>query len=526
MADVVDAPPPAAAPSPAAALRPVTLIFACTPAGGIGLRGALPWSLPADMAFFRERTLAVSAGAAAPRVNAVVMGRRTWASIPARFRPLKGRLNVVLSRAPEAEVRAAEGLPDEVLVAPSLAAAVALLSAPPLAERVETIFVIGGAAAYAEALAPASEPASAAAPRVVCDTIYVTRVLRDFECDAFVPLVDEAAFALVALRPRQSENGVDFQFATFRNRALHGLARSVRPSGAGAPPARHEEHQYLDAIRDIIATGLPRDDRTGTGTISKFGMTSRWSLRDDVFPLLTTKRVFWRGVAEELLWFISGDTNARTLQDKNVRIWDGNGSREFLDKSGLAHREVGDLGPVYGFQWRHFGAAYSDMHADYSGRGFDQLAEVVRAIRTRPDDRRIILSAWNPAALKEMALPPCHMMAQFYVAGGELFCQMYQRSGDMGLGVPFNIASYALLTRMLAQVCGLRAGEFVHVLGDAHVYKNHVEPLLAEQVDREPRPFPTLKIDPSVREIDDFRFEHFTIVGYDPHPPVKMEMAV
>ena len=374
-----------------------------------------------------------------------------------------------------------------------------------------------------------SEAAAAAAAGgggVVCDTIHVTRVLREFECDAFVPRVDEAAFALVGLRPRQSENGVDFQFATYRNRALHGLARSVRPSGAGAAAARHEEHQYLDAIRDIIATGVVRDDRTGTGTISKFGMTSRWSLRGDTFPLLTTKRVFWRGVAEELLWFISGDTSARTLQDKNVHIWDGNGSREFLDKSGLAHREVGDLGPVYGFQWRHFGAAYSDMRADYAGRGVDQLAEVVRAIRTRPDDRRIILSAWNPAALKEMALPPCHMFAQFYVAGGELFCQMYQRSGDMGLGVPFNIASYALLTRLLAQVCGLRAGEFVHVLGDAHVYKTHVEPLLAEQVGREPRPFPKLLIDPSVKEIDDFRFEHFTVEGYDPWPAVKMEMAV
>ena len=404
-------------------------------------------------------------------------------------------------------------------MAPSLAAAVALLSAPPLAAAVETVFVTGGAAAYAEALRGGEGG-------VRCEAVHVTRVLREFECDAFVPPVDDVAFALVAMRPRQSDAGVEFQIMSYRSRVLHGLARSVRPSGAGAAPARHEEHQYLDAIRDIIATGVVRDDRTGTGTISKFGLSARWSLRGDAFPLLTTKRVFWRGVAEELLWFVAGCTDAKVLQDKKVHIWDSNCSREFLDKSGLSHREVGDLGPVYGFQWRHFGAAYSDMHADYRGQGVDQLAEVVRAIRTRPDDRRIILSAWNPAALKEMALPPCHMFAQFYVAGGELFCQMYQRSGDMGLGVPFNIASYALLTRMLAQVCGLRAGELVHVLGDAHVYKNHVEPLLSEQVGREPRPFPRLLIDPSVREIEDFRFEHFSIEGYDPFPAVKMEMAV
>jgi dihydrofolate reductase / thymidylate synthase len=254
-------------------------------------------------------------------------------------------------------------------------------------------------------------------------------------------------------------------------------------------------------------------------------MQMRFSLRDDTLPLLTTKRVFWRGVAEELLWFISGDTSAKTLQEKNIRIWDGNASREFLDSRGLKHREIGDLGPVYGFQWRHFGAAYEDMHADYTGKGVDQLASVIETIKKNPTDRRIILSAWNPAALPEMALPPCHMFAQFYVEEGELSCQMYQRSGDMGLGVPFNIASYALLTRLIAQVTGLKAGEFIHVIGDAHVYSNHVEPLI-QQLEREPKPFPKLKIDPSITSIDDFKFEHFTVEGYEPHGPIKMEMAV
>merc|ERR1712019_113863 len=194
----------------------------------------------------------------------------------------------------------------------------------------------------------------------------------------------------------------------------------------------------------------------------------------------------------------------------------GNGSREFLDKRGLGHREEGDLGPVYGFQWRHFGAKYVDMHTDYSGQGVDQLAQCIKTIKENPTDRRILLSAWNPADLDLMALPPCHMFCQFYVANGELSCQMYQRSADMGLGVPFNIASYSLLTRLIAQVCGLKAKEFVHVIGDCHVYLTHVDPLKI-QLEREPRPFPTLEINPEVKSIDGFQFSDFKIVGYKPH---------
>jgi dihydrofolate reductase/thymidylate synthase len=192
---------------------------------------------------------------------------------------------------------------------------------------------------------------------------------------------------------------------------------------------------------------------------------------------------------------------------------------------GLGHREAGDLGPVYGFQWRHFGAKYKTMHDEYTGQGVDQLAEVINKIKNNPNDRRIIMSAWNPADLKEMALPPCHMFCQFYVANGELSCQMYQRSADMGLGVPFNIASYSLLTRMIAQVTGLKAGEFIHVIGDAHVYLDHVEPLKV-QLERTPRAFPTLKINPKKMDIDDFVYEDFELEGYKPHGTIKMAMSV
>lgn len=207
----------------------------------------------------------------------------------------------------------------------------------------------------------------------------------------------------------------------------------------------------------------------------------RFSLRDDIFPLLTTKRVFWRAVLEELLWFIKGSTDAKELQAKNVRIWDGNSSRDFLDKNGFLDREEGDLGPIYGFQWRHYGAEYKKCSDDYTGQGIDQLNNVINTIRTNPSDRRIIMNAWNVIDLPKMALPPCHCFVQFYVADGELSCQLYQRAADMGLGIPFNIASYALLTCMIAHVTNLKPGDFVHTLGDTHIYLNHIEPL-EEQV--------------------------------------------
>jgi len=290
-------------------------------------------------------------------------------------------------------------------------------------------------------------------------------------------------------------------------------------------PRRHEEYQYLEIIEDIIEHGNKKSDRTGTGTKSVFGRQMRFSLRDGTFPLLTTKKTFYRGIAEELFWFIRGSTNAIQLKEKKVMIWEGNSSREFLDSVGLGHREVGDLGPVYGFQWRHFGAEYKDMHADYSGQGVDQLADVIDKIKNKPDDRRIIMCAWNPKDIPSMALPPCHCLVQFYVADGELSCQLYQRSADMGLGVPFNIASYALLTHMIAHVTGLKPGDFVHTLGDAHVYLNHVEPL-KEQLGRTPRPFPKIVLKRKVDNIEEFTIEDFEIQGYDPHPKITMAMAV
>ncbi|XP_014911733.1 thymidylate synthase isoform X1 [Poecilia latipinna] len=316
-----------------------------------------------------------------------------------------------------------------------------------------------------------------------------------------------------------------------------------------------DERGYLSLAEHIMEHGCRKGDRTGTGVLSLFGAQVRYNLRDQ-FPLLTTKRVFWKGILEELLWFIKvttmgkppldssffyvspgltrllhlfcttqGSTNAKELSEKGVKIWDANGSRDFLDNLGFTEREEGDLGPVYGFQWRHFGAEYKDMHTDYTGQGVDQLQNIIDTIKKNPEDRRIIMCAWNPKDLPIMALPPCHALCQFYVCDGELSCQLYQRSADMGLGVPFNIASYALLTYMIAHITGLKPGDFVHTLGDAHVYLNHIEPLKV-QLQREIRPFPTLKIKRQVESINDFQAEDFEICGYNPHPTIKMQMAV
>ncbi|OWR55463.1 thymidylate synthase isoform 1 [Danaus plexippus plexippus] len=303
------------------------------------------------------------------------------------------------------------------------------------------------------------------------------------------------------------------------------LPRSTNMSLSNGFHTQHDEYQYLNLIRDIIKTGDKRNDRTGVGTLSVFGSVQRYSLKNNTLPLLTTKRVFVRGVIEELLWMISGSTDSKKLASKGVHIWDANGSRAFLDNLGFKDREEGDLGPVYGFQWRHSGAKYIDAKTDYTGQGVDQLQNVIDTIKKNPGDRRIIMCAWIPADLSLMALPPCHCLAQFYVSNGKLSCLLYQRSADMGLGVPFNIASYSLLTHMIAHITNLEAGEFVHTTGDTHVYLNHIEPL-NKQLEREPRPFPTLEFKRKIDSIDDFKYEDFVVKNYNPYPKIDMELAV
>jgi thymidylate synthase len=298
--------------------------------------------------------------------------------------------------------------------------------------------------------------------------------------------------------------------------------------------------QYLQLLRLVLEQGKFKSDRTGTGTYSVFGAQTRFDLRES-FPLLTTKKLHLRSIIYELLWFLRGERNIRYLQDNKVTIWD-----EWAD-------EKGDLGPVYGKQWRHWTKTSKSYKRDPAGSqptlfdlgesgestsvtplgprvrpskwGIDQIARVIEEIKTNPDSRRLIVSAWNVADIDSMALPPCHALFQFYVSEGELSCQLYQRSADLFLGVPFNIASYALLTMMVARVCGLKPGDFVHTFGDLHLYANHLAQA-KEQLTRKPRPLPMMKLNPAVKSIDDFKYEDFELVGYDPHPSIKAPIAV
>mmetsp|Transcript_24153 Transcript_24153/g.29740 ORF Transcript_24153/g.29740 Transcript_24153/m.29740 type:complete len:559 (+) Transcript_24153:128-1804(+) len=552
------------------------VVAAAASSRGIGAAGNLAWRLPADMAFFKKVTITppeqasiTSSTASTTLTNAVIMGRKTWESIPPKFRPLDNRINVILTRnstyastiQSSSTNNSNNSENNNVMVCTSIEEAITSLQQK---ANIGHIFIIGGGQVYQDAIELG----------LVNKVIYtkVDNFEKSIEnsFDTFFPDLDEewdcrpypgeeqeeeeevvtddvVEVGTVVDEKKEGEevesktanakihtdakSGLTFQFLEYTRKSnkKSKLTKedSEMPAVEEGAHVNPEEMQYLEMIQDIIENGVERGDRTGTGTLSKFGTQMRFSLRDGTLPLLTTKRTFWRGVAEELLWFVQGNTNANDLAAKDIHIWDGNGSREFLDSRNLEHREEGDLGPVYGFQWRHFGAKYVDMHTDYTGQGVDQLAECIDKIKNHPEDRRIIMSAWNPSDLDVMALPPCHMFCQFYVdtKKNELSCQMYQRSADMGLGVPFNIASYALLTIMIAHVTGRKPGDFVHTIGDAHVYLNHVD-ALKEQLKRSPRAFPKIKVNPEKKNIDDFEFSDFEVIGYKPHKTIKMKMAV
>lgn len=300
-----------------------------------------------------------------------------------------------------------------------------------------------------------------------------------------------------------------------------------------------EEKNYLDLLSNILLNGSERSDRTGVGTIGIFGTQLRFSLDEDKIPMLTTKRIFSRGVIEELLFFLRGDTDTNKLEAKGVNIWKGNTTREFLDKRGLTYLPEGDMGKGYGYQWRKFGETkYSSLinesliedneYGTITVKGIDQLSEVIDKLKNNPDDRRIIMTAWNPLQLKDMALAPCHILAQFYAINGELSCQFYQRSVDSFLGLPFNILSYAILTHIISKTVGLKPKELIFVGGDTHIYKNHIDQVNLQLI-REPYNFPTIKINKNlnnVKDIENLSFKDFEIIGYSSHPAIKAPMAI
>lgn len=451
-----------------------SIIAAMTRDRGIGFQNQLPWTKSegrVDMEHFRKITQCEN--------SYVVMGRKTWESLGT---PLKGRTNVVVSKSKVEHDGGIILINDFNL----------LFKIVP--ENVN-IFVIGGQQLYEEAI-----------KHPFCNKIYLTEFNFEKECDTFFPKIPPF------FKLEKEEHFITGAFQTYVNNINENSS----------------ENQYLNLLNNILTTGEEKMDRTGTGTLSLFGHQIRFSLEDDIIPLLTTKKVYWKGVIEELLFFLRGDHDNRKLQEKGVHIWDGNTSREFLDNN-CPDLETHDLGKAYGVQWRASGARLRPLCESYVGSGIDQLERVIYLLKREPNSRRIIINGWNVPELSQMALPPCHMLYQFYVSEGKyLSCMMVQRSADTFLGLPFNIASTAVLTRILANVANLIPKEIIINIGDAHIYKNHIEQV-KKQLQRQPLFFPKLKINKilfDVKDIEQLDYSDFELEDYCCWPGIKAKMAV
>lgn len=426
---------------------------------GDSSKNCLLWDIKSEMNYFRKTTAGCT----------VIMGRKTWESIGKK--PLPRRNNIIISTSINFE-NVFNNFEDGLQYAFSLN---------------EKIFVIGGESLYSKAIQDYR-----------CKYLFISKIISpDYEGDVKFPKFNKNNFRKTMLN------------ISYDN--LHTIEYILYER-------KHEEEQYFELIKKIISNPTINTEKT----IGVFGESMRFNLERG-FPLLTTKKIFVRAVIKELLWFIRGSTNSDELSRDGVKIWDKNGSKEYLESIGIL-RDEGDLGPVYGFQWRHFGASYVDHKTNYSNQGYDQLQYIIEEIKNNPESRRIIMNSWNVSDLKKMALPPCHVMCQFNVSNNKLNCILYQRSCDIGLGVPFNIASYSLLTHMIASVTKLRVGEFIHMLGDAHIYKDHINEL-KEQITRKPFNFPTLNM-VERNSIDDFTFEDFKFENYQSHPSIHMKLII
>lgn len=463
-------------------LAEFSIIVAIDSANGIAKDGELPWNSPEDMRYFRDTTIGRGK-------NLVIMGRVTYESIPEDFRPLPKRDCAVVSTTWKQEDH------QGIMVYPSLDDA--LVGVGAMANRYDEIFIIGGESIYTQALTKYM---------YLCKKVHVTKFKLDYKCDQHFDFDAVSHFPL-AQDPTKSR---DYTRYIYNVNIVH------------------DEVQYIEAVKFILDNGESKSDRTGVGTISVFGRTMLEFDISNHLPIITTKKTFYNGVIRELLFFISGKTDTKILEESKVKIWAGNTSKEYLKDHNLPYRE-GDMGPSYPHSWRHWGAEYEGCDKDYTGLGIDQLSQLINGIRTNPFSRRHILCNWHVGHVDQMVLPPCHILAQFNVSGDKRYldCLMYQRSADMFLGVPFNITSYCILTYMIAHICGLKPRRFVLTIGDAHIYNNHIN-VAKRMIARTPKPFPTLtfRSPAKLQEIDDFNFDSFIIQGYTSWPTLSAEMAV
>ena len=344
------------------------------------------------------------------------------------------------------------------------------------------------------------------------DKIYITVIEKDYKCDKFFPKIPQY-FKLVEFSERKynEKEDVYYRFLTYKKQYINDM---------------YSEVQYINLCNKILEEGVTKQDRTGTGTVSSFGNKIEFNINDGFVPMMTTKRLAWKSCINELLWFLRGSTNVKELQDVKCNIWNGNTSKEYKESVGLGHLLPEDCGKIYGFNWRHFGAEYKDCYTDYTGKGFDQIEYLVNELKNNPNSRRLLLNSWDPTSMKEGILPPCHMAAQFYVDGDKLSCQMYQRSADVFLGVPFNIFSYTVLTYILAMKTGLKPHKLIMVFGDTHIYNDHIEQVKI-QVERNILTKPLLKLSDSIKNKDwkDITINDFEVIGYFSHPSIKANMS-
>ena len=481
------------------------IIASHTNQGIIGIDNSLYCQCRDDLRRFYKITTDVYPESKDTMKNMLIMGYNTWISIPDSVRPFKNRISIVISNNHTVTPQ------DNVIHVKSLQQAFHYCAH----NQTGRIFVIGGSQVFRQCAELYSE---------FCENLYITHFdtkqredsehVHHFPQDLYTNTchylegakMTSECFLTLRSSPWLTPADISHQLI------IHSKERYIN----------HGETQYLRVLRRVLQGGQRVTSRNST-VYSLFGERMVFDLEEG-FPLLTTKRMGYKTILRELLWFIQGSTDNKVLQDKRVHIWDKNASKEFLQSRKLPYEE-GDLGPVYGFQWRHSGAEYKGCHENYGGKGYDQLQEVIRLLREDPHSRRILMSAWNPTDLDKMALPPCHVMCQFYVREDtHLDCQLYQRSGDMFLGVPFNIASYSFLTHILATITGYKPGKLIHILGDAHIYESHVNQVHT-QLERVPVRFPEISIQDSLQTIDDIKEDMISLEGYQSYPSLKAEMV-
>lgn len=476
------------------------LIACVNKKGLLGQENDLYANSSKDLHYFSQ----VTKGHNEPKQNIIVMGYNTWLSLPRK--PLKDRYNIILTKNHTQEI-------EDICNFPSLERIFKHIEQ--IKDNFGEVFIIGGGSVYKQCLENYPDKLNKLYITEIDDDWIGNEYSKYFDYSSVLPRLD-----IIKERIEPTDTRIyDPQTNTYIVKHVNLTFRVYQKKEL----INKDEYKYLQLMDTIMKQGIDVQGRNGT-TKSLFGEKMVFDLSR--FPLLTTKKMGYKTILRELLWFIKGSTNNQELKDKNVHIWDGNASKSFLESRGLSY-EQDDLGPIYGFQWRHFGAEYKDRHTDYSGKGYDQLKWLINEIKENPNSRRLILSAWNPAVLDEMALPPCHILCQFYVnlKNNTLSCQLYQRSGDMFLGVPFNIASYAFLTCILCKLTGYKPGKFYHILGDAHIYEEHDTAVLL-QIKRVPKLFPRLTISDRLTDIDNIDEDMFTIENYQSYSRISAPMKV